>query len=61
MRASECGCTEIVKALVEQEGIDVNAKNIDLFLSKFISIIWCFEIIFGNYLSYSGQHLCMHL
>ena len=39
MRASDKGHTEIVKILVEEEGIDINAKDIKLFLSKFISII----------------------
>ena len=28
MRASEEGCTETVKILVEQEGIDINSKDI---------------------------------
>ena len=39
MRASSDGRKEAVKILVEQEGIDINAKDIQLFLSKFISII----------------------
>ena len=39
MRASENGHTEIVKILLEQEGIDINAKDITLFLLIFISFI----------------------
>ena len=39
MKASARGHTEIVKILLEQEGIDVNAKNVYLFILKFISII----------------------
>ena len=39
MLASEEGHTETVKILVEQEGIDINAKNISLLLSIFILII----------------------
>ena len=35
MRASEYGHTETAKILLEQEGIDLNAKDIKLFLSKF--------------------------
>ena len=38
MLVSDIGHTEIVKILVEQEGIDINTKDIKLFLSKFISI-----------------------
>ena len=37
--ASKNGHTEIVKILLEQKGIDINAKDIYLFLSKFASII----------------------
>ena len=39
MRASYNGHIEIVKMLVKQEGIDINAKDIYLYLSIFISII----------------------
>ena len=39
MKASEGGYTEIVKMLAKQEGIDINTKDIFLFLLKFISII----------------------
>ena len=39
MIASVYGHTEIVKILVEQEGIDINAKTVKFFLSIFISII----------------------
>ena len=36
MHASANGYTKIVKILVEQEGIDINAKNVYLFCLKFI-------------------------
>ena len=39
MKASMRGHTEIVKILTEQEGIDINVKDVSLFLLKFISII----------------------
>ena len=39
MIASKKGHTETVKILVKQEGIDINAKDIYLYLSLFISII----------------------
>ena len=39
MKASDKGYTEIVKILVEQEGIDINAKDIYLYYSLIISII----------------------
>ena len=55
--ASEKGNTEIVKMLVEQDGIDINAKNIYFFLSKFISIILDFKIIIRNSSNYYIQHL----
>ena len=58
MWASANGYTEIVKILVKQEGIDINAKDIYLFYSKFISIILYFKIIFENSLKYMKQHLC---
>ena len=35
MKASEKGYSKIVELLIEQEGIDINSKNIQLFLSKF--------------------------
>ena len=58
MLASNNGHTEIVKILLDQEGIDIGAKNnIKLFLSIFILIILYFKIIFGNYSNYYGQHL----
>ena len=61
MKASEEGYTEIVKVLLEQEGININYKDIKLFLSKFILIIFNFKIIIGNSLNYLKQHLLMHL
>ena len=39
MMGSRYGHIEIVKLLLEQEEIDINAKNIYLILSMFISII----------------------
>ena len=30
MLASRCGHTEIVKMLLEKEGIEINAKNVNL-------------------------------
>ena len=39
MNASEDGHAEIVKILVKQEEIDINAKDIYLYLSIFILII----------------------
>ena len=47
MFASEIGQTEIVKMLLEQDGIEINAKNIYLFSSMFQSIIRCFKIMIG--------------
>ena len=57
MRASENDYIKIVKMLVEQEGIDVKAEDILLFLTIFISIILDFKTIFGN----SSNHLKQHL
>ena len=39
MIASEKGHIEILKTLIKQEGIDINAKDIFLYLSIFILII----------------------
>ena len=39
MKASWNGYAKIVKILVEQEGIDINCKDILLFLSIFITIL----------------------
>ena len=39
MRASINDYIEIVKILVEKDGIDINAKNVYLFYLMFISII----------------------
>ena len=38
MLASWYDHTETVKILIEQKGIDIDAKNFELFLSKFILI-----------------------
>ena len=61
MIASKRGYTEIVALLVEQEGINFNAKDIYLSDSIFNLIILFFEIIFGNYINYLKQHLLKHL
>ena len=42
MGASAKGNTEIVKILLKQKEININAKKINLFYSKFISIILYF-------------------
>ena len=47
MYASKKGSTEIVKLLLEQKGIDVNAKNIYLFCLELISTIFNFKFKFG--------------
>ena len=57
MFASKRGHTKIVKLLVEQEGIDINAKDIYLLYSLFVSMFFYFKIIFGNYINYLKQHL----
>ena len=59
MRASQNGHTEIVKILVKQEGIDINSKDIQLFLSIFILIIFYFKTIFRNSSNYTEQYLFM--
>ena len=48
MKASEKGYTEIVKILVEQEGIDINAKS-NVYFNHFIfqSSIWSFFKLFN--------------
>ena len=57
MESSLNGHTETVQILVEQEGIDINTKDIYMFLSKFILIIRYFKIIYENYSNYDVQHL----
>ena len=47
MTAARYGHTEIVKMLLEQNGIDINIKNIYLISSMFQTIILYFEIIHG--------------
>ena len=54
-------CAESTKLLLEDEKIDVNAKDVYLFSSVFISINFNFKIIIGIYSNYFGQHLCGHL
>ena len=61
MYASLVGHTEIVKLLLGQEGIDVNAINVYLFSSNFISIIFYFKIIHGIYSNYLIQQFIMQL
>ena len=48
MNASEKGHIKIVKILLEQEGIDINAGDVSLIYSNFHSIIRYFKIMFGN-------------
>ena len=57
MKASNNGHIEIVKMLLEQEGIDINSKDIQLFLSMFILNIFYFITIFENSSIYTKQHL----
>ena len=47
MHASANGYTEIVKILLEQNGIDINAKAVYLISSQFDSIIQCFKTMLG--------------
>ena len=61
MIASKRGYTEIVALLVEQEGINFNARDFCLSNSIFYLIILFFEIIFGNCSNYLKQHLLKHL
>ena len=56
LTAASCyGHTEIVKLLLEQEGIDVNAKAAFLFDSEFISFILDFKEMFGIHSNYWKQ------
>ena len=57
MIAIGSGCTEIIKMLLEQKEIEINAKDVYLFLSKFYSIIQNFKVILGLSSNYIGQHL----
>ena len=61
IRASDNGHTKTVKILIEQKNIDINAKDIYLFLLMLISIILDFKIRFGNYSNYYLHHLWKHL
>ena len=47
MYASSKGHTEIVKILLEQNGIDINAKAVYLISAKFDSIVRNFTILIG--------------
>ena len=47
MWASESGHTEIVKILLEQNRIDINAKDVYLISFMFHSIIQNFKIMIG--------------
>ena len=56
MIASERGHTEIVKILVEQEGIDINAKNNVYFNNlRFQNNIWNFFKLFETALQYASE------
>ena len=61
MYASEKDNTEIVKLLLEQKGIDINAKDVCFFHPLLVSIFFCFKIIFGFYSNSLKQHLWWHL
>ena len=45
--ASYTGHTKIVKALLEQKGIGINVREINLFSSMLLTVIRCFKIING--------------
>ena len=51
----------MVKILVEQEGIDINAKTVQFFMSKLILIIFDSKTIYSDSSNYYGQHLWKHL
>ena len=53
MRASFNGYTELVRLLLEQEEIDINAKNINLLYLIFIVMFLDFKILFKISLSNS--------
>ena len=57
MYSSENGNTEIVKLLLEQDGININAKSVDTLYKVFFSMIQYFKIMNGVYLNYLIQHL----
>ena len=61
MRATTRGFTEIVKLLLEQEGIDINSKSDNMFFLMFISIIFYLIIIFGICSNCLKQHLFVQL
>ena len=56
MQACKMGRMDIIKLLLEQKGIDVNAKNVDLLYLIFYLIVLDFILIFGIYFHYSKQH-----
>ena len=49
LNACKKGHVGCVKLLLNQKGIDINAKGAHLFCSKFFSLISCFVGIFGIY------------
>ena len=57
MIASGNGHTDVVKLLLEQNGIDINAKTVFLSYLDFISMIRNFKVIFGTYFTYLKQRL----
>ena len=66
MFASQNGHREIVKILIEQEGIDINAKNNFVYFNNLIfqNNIWNFFKLFKTALissNYLIQHLFGHL
>ena len=61
MIACERGHKGVVQILLQQEGIDINARNICLFITIFIQNISYFMIKFSIYLVIFSQHLCLHV
>ena len=56
--ASNNGNIEIVKLILEQNKIDINARDIYLFCTMFVFLGFCFKIIFGIRQFFSGLHSC---
>ena len=61
MYASQEGYIDIVQLLLQQEGIDINAKDAFLFYLEFVADFFCFIMIFGIYSSYFKLHFRLHL
>ena len=61
MFACSNGNYQIVKSLLDFDGIEINERDILLFYLMVISLVFRFKITFGIYLNYLEQHSCMHL